>query len=83
MKPIYLERHDPGKNLHRFYQLHVPPGLFGDWAWALVKEWSRVGSPGTVHKEWFTSEREAERTGLEISRTKQKKGYQLLRDVVQ
>jgi predicted DNA-binding WGR domain protein len=37
MKPVYLERHDPDKNLHRFYQLFITPGIFGDWS--LVKEW--------------------------------------------
>ena len=51
MKHIYLERHDPDKNLHRFYQLFITPGIFGDWS--LVKEWGRAGSPGTVRKDWF------------------------------
>ena len=49
MKPIYLERHDPDKNLHRFYQLFITPGIFGDWS--LVKEWGRAGSHGTVRKD--------------------------------
>jgi hypothetical protein len=30
MNPIYLERHEPDKNLYRFYQLFVTPGVFGD-----------------------------------------------------
>ncbi len=37
MDPIYLERHDPKQNLHRFCQIHVVPGIFGDWA--LIREW--------------------------------------------
>lgn len=57
MKPIYLERHESDKNLHRFYQLHVTPGIFGDWA--LVREWGRVGPPGTVRKDWFATKDEA------------------------
>lgn len=28
MDPIYLERHDPDKNLHRFNQMYVTPGIF-------------------------------------------------------
>lgn len=32
MEPIYPERHDPEQNLHRFCQLHVVPGIFGDWS---------------------------------------------------
>jgi predicted DNA-binding WGR domain protein len=74
MKPIYLEMHDLGKNLHRFYQLHVTPGIFGDWA--LVREWGRVGSPGTVRKDWFASEAEAINAGQKLCDAKQKKGYQ-------
>ncbi len=31
MTHIHLERHDPDKNLHRFYQMFVTPGIFGDW----------------------------------------------------
>jgi len=57
MNQIYLERHDPDKNLHRFYQMFVTPGIFGDWS--LVREWGRAGSPGTVRKDWFNTEEEA------------------------
>ncbi len=60
MTHIYLERHDPDKNLHRFYQMFVTPGIFGDWS--LVREWGRVGSPGTVRKDWFDSEEEANKS---------------------
>ncbi|MDD5581311.1 MAG: WGR domain-containing protein [Methylobacter sp.] len=74
MKPVYLERHDPDKNMHRFYQLHVTPGLFGDWA--LVREWGRAGSPGTVRKDWFESEDEAQTARQRLVEVKQKKGYQ-------
>jgi len=74
MKHIYLERHDPDKNLHRFYQLFVTPGLFGDWS--LVREWGRTGSPGTVRKDWFDSENEAITAGEKIRIIKEKKGYQ-------
>jgi predicted DNA-binding WGR domain protein len=75
MDPIYLERHDSEKNLHRFYQLHVVPGIFGDWS--LVREWGRVGSPGTVRKEWFESEEGAVVAGGKLSDAKRKKGYQI------
>ena len=61
--------------MHRFYQLFVVPGIFNDWS--LVKEWGRVGSPGTVRKEWFTTEQEAELASLQLSGKKIKKGYRL------
>ena len=73
MNHIYLERHDAKQNMHRFYQLFVMPGLFDDWS--LVKEWGRVGSPGTVRKEWFTTEEEADLASQQLSSKKIKKGY--------
>jgi predicted DNA-binding WGR domain protein len=74
MNRIYLERHDTAKNMHRFYQMFVTPGLFGDWS--LVKEWGRVGSPGTVRSEWFESEEDAIAAGERVRDAKRKKGYQ-------
>ena len=74
MTHIYLERHDTDKNLHRFYQMFVTPGIFGDWS--LVREWGRVGSPGTVRKDWFDSEEEAIVAEISLCKAKQKKGYQ-------
>jgi predicted DNA-binding WGR domain protein len=73
MNRIYLERHDPGKNMHRFYQIDVTPGIFGDWS--LVKEWGRVGSPGTVRSEWFDTEDKAVAAGKRLRDSKRKKGY--------
>ncbi len=74
MNRIYLVHHDLDKNMHRFYQLFVTPGLFGDWS--LVKEWGRVGSPGTVRKDWFDTEEQAVIARQKIVDSKQKKGYQ-------
>jgi predicted DNA-binding WGR domain protein len=48
MSTIYLEKHNPDKNMHRFYAMHVTQTIFGDWA--LIREWGRIGSPGTVQK---------------------------------
>jgi predicted DNA-binding WGR domain protein len=73
MNRIYLERHDPDKNMHRFYQICVVPGIFGDWS--LVREWGRVGSPGTVRKDWFDTEEEAINAAQLLSQSKQKGGY--------
>jgi predicted DNA-binding WGR domain protein len=73
MNHLYLERHDDNDNMHRFYQMFVTPGLFDDWS--LIKEWGRVGSPGTVRKGWFTTEQETELASQKISSKKIKKGY--------
>ncbi len=45
------------EHAHRFYQMQVAQGIFGDWS--LIVEWGRIGSPGTVRKAWFFTEREA------------------------
>jgi predicted DNA-binding WGR domain protein len=75
MNHLYLERHDNKDNMHRFYQMFVTPGLFEDWS--LIKEWGRVGSPGTVRKEWYDCEEAAVMAGQKIKNNKVKKGYQL------
>ena len=75
MNHIYLERHDVKTNMHRFYQIFVLPGIFDEWS--IIKEWGRVGSPGTVRKEWFATEQEAEVASQALSDKKIKKGYRL------
>ena len=70
---IYLVKHDPEKNMPRFYQMFVTPGLFDDWS--LVREWGRVGSSGTVRKDWFNTEAEAIIAGEKLREAKCKKGY--------
>lgn len=62
--------------MHRFYQLYITPTLFDDWS--LIREWGRIGSPGTVRKNWFDTEKQAVEAGLIIMKNKQKKGYQAI-----
>ena len=69
---IYLECHDEEQNKHRFYQLFVMRGLLGEWA--LIREWGRVGSPGTVRKDWFDTEEQADLVRQNISHKKIIKG---------
>jgi predicted DNA-binding WGR domain protein len=74
MTRIYLIHHEPDKNMHRFYQMFVAQGLLGEWS--LIREWGRVGSPGTVRKDWFDTEEEAITARQRLYDAKQKKGYQ-------
>ena len=74
MNRIYLVRHDAAKNMHRFYQLFVAQGLLGEWS--LIREWGRVGSPGTVCKDWFETEEEAITARQTPYDAKKNKGYQ-------
>ena len=43
---LYLEKRIPARNQKRFYTITVTPTLFGSWA--MVREWGRIGQPGTV-----------------------------------
>jgi len=72
-EPIHLERRDHSKNLARFYRIAVVPTLFGEWS--LLREWGRIGSPGTVREAWFGSRDEAVEAALELLMRKEKKGY--------
>ena len=57
MTPIHLERREPARNRQRFYAITVTRTLFGSWA--MVREWGRIGQPGTVRETWFEMESEA------------------------
>ncbi|KJV05166.1 WGR domain-containing protein [Methylocucumis oryzae] len=72
--PWRLHKIQPEANAYRFYSLHVSPGVFGDWA--LVKEWGRIGSPGTLRNEWFNTEAEAIAAALALKAKKERGGYQ-------
>ena len=70
---IYLERREPARNRQRFYAILVTPTLFG--AWAMVREWGRIGHPGTVRETWFATGGEAIKAGAKIRQRKEKRGY--------
>ena len=76
MHKTYLIHHEDATNKHRFYQMFITPDLFGDWS--LIKEWGRIGSPGTVRKEWFDTQEQAQAACEKIIKAKCKKGYQAL-----
>jgi predicted DNA-binding WGR domain protein len=74
MNGVYLQKRDPAKRQARFYHILVLPTLFGPWA--MVREWGRIGSPGTVRETWFDSEQEAREAGMRLQAQKMKRGYQ-------
>lgn len=73
MSAIYLEKRRPEHNQFRFYHIFVTPTLFGPWA--LLREWGRIGSPGTVKERWYDSEPAALAAGRELLAQKIKRGY--------
>lgn len=52
--PLRLERREPARNRQRFYTITVTRTLFDGWA--MVREWGRIGQPGTVRETWFETE---------------------------
>ena len=69
----YLERRDPKKKMARFYAISLAPTLFGPCA--VIREWGRIGSPGTVREEWFDNPEAAAATAARLSLEKRRRGY--------
>lgn len=76
MTAIYLERRELARNRQRFYTLTVVQTLFGSWT--LIREWGRIGHPGTVRETWFETEATAIEAGAKIRRQKEKRGYHVV-----
>ena len=73
MTPIRLERREPARNRQRFYTIAVTWTLFDGWA--LVREWGRIGQPGTVRETWFETEIAAIEAGEQVRQRKEKRRY--------
>jgi predicted DNA-binding WGR domain protein len=71
----YLKRRDQGRNMASFYAISLAPTLFGPCA--VVREWGRIGSPGTVREEWFADNMQAEKAATQLFAEKTRRGYQL------
>jgi predicted DNA-binding WGR domain protein len=70
---LYLERREPLYNRRRFYIITVTRTLFDQWA--VVREWGRIGQPGTVRETWFETESAALEAGIQLRQRKEKRGY--------
>ena len=70
---LRLEHRDPERRMARFYTMHLVPTLFGGWG--LVREWGRIGSPGTLRFDPFETLEESERALQHIAKQKRKRGY--------
>ena len=73
MSPLRLERRVPEENRYRFYRLMLAPTLFGGWS--LVREWGRIGQPGTVRTDPFATGEEAVAALERKAREKRRHGY--------
>ena len=70
---VALTNIDQTKNRRRFYSVQIIPTLFGEWS--IMREWGRIGSPGRVTMESFSSEDEARRAERITVRLRERHGY--------
>ena len=78
MAPIHLERREPARNRQRFYAIIITPTLFG--AWAMVREWGRIGQAGTVRETGIETETAVIEGGAAMRQRKERRGYRALAD---
>jgi len=75
-----LRRIDPARNMARFYLVSVGRSLFGDFS--VVREWGRIGTIGRVRVDLFDNEHRALGAFEVIKRSKRKRGYQDVADLM-
>ena len=73
MTSIHLERREPARNRLRFYAITVTQTRFDRLA--VVREWGRIGQPGTVRETWFETESAAIEAGARVRQRKERRGY--------
>ena len=76
--PVYLTRHNPERRMARYYRMLIAPTLFGEWA--LIREWGRIGSGGTVRAELYANAGAALLAMQELVRAKKRRGYESCQD---
>ncbi|SMO97593.1 WGR domain-containing protein [Paracoccus laeviglucosivorans] len=72
-RELQLQRHDPARNMRRYYRMSVERDLFGGAS--LIREWGRIGARGQRRIEAHLDEGEAVSALLKLARTKRRKGY--------
>jgi predicted DNA-binding WGR domain protein len=73
MTAINLVRIDGDKNMARFYKIVLQRTLFGEWA--VIREWGRIGRPGTVRAEFHRTRGTADIALISKWFEKRKRGY--------
>jgi predicted DNA-binding WGR domain protein len=68
-----LQKRDPERNQHRYYNLDLQPHLFGGWS--VIREWGRIGHPGQIRVELCCTLEEANGVFGAKLRQKRQRGY--------
>jgi predicted DNA-binding WGR domain protein len=69
----YLTRTDPARNMNRFYLVAVTQTLFDECA--VLREWGRRGSPGTLRLESYRRREEAQSVEQRTINRRPQRGY--------
>jgi predicted DNA-binding WGR domain protein len=72
----YLIRTDPARNMKRFYIVDVTPTLFGEWA--VLREWGRRDSPGTLRLDSYGRHEEAQSAKQRTINRRLQHGYKTI-----
>jgi predicted DNA-binding WGR domain protein len=73
MVATVLRKIDQTRNMARFYEIEVQPGLFGDVS--VTRHWGRIGSNGQAKEHWFSTAAEAAELANKMARQKVRRGY--------
>jgi predicted DNA-binding WGR domain protein len=73
---MFLTRADPARNIDRFYFIDITPTLFGEWA--VLREWGRRGSPGTVRLDSYRRRDEAQIAVRRVIKRRRQHGYRAI-----
>lgn len=73
---VVMTRVDPQKNMARFYEIDIQPGLFGDVS--VIRHWGRIGSVGQSKTFWFNDEGDADAMAEGVAAAKERRGYRNL-----
>ena len=70
---VLLERHDPARNMARFYRIEISQDLFGGVV--LIRNWGRSGRHGQERRQWFADLPDAQKEQQVWLRRKLRRGY--------
>jgi predicted DNA-binding WGR domain protein len=70
---MVFTRTDPSRNVNRFYVVSLAPILFGEWT--VLREWGRIGSPGTVRVMSCERQEDAEQAERRTIKQRLSHGY--------
>ena len=71
---VLLERHDPARNMARFYRIEISQDLFGGVV--LIRNWGRSGRHGQERRQWFADLPDAQQEQQVWLRRKLRRGYE-------